>query len=289
LGSTPLLHILRPVPAAVVTGAGRGIGLEIARRLADRGYVVNLTDVDAGAAAHAAKRIGGDCWASELDVTDLDACRRTARDAARRGSLGVWVNNAGILLPGLAHDQAAEEQRAMLEVNAIGTFNGTTAALGPMRETGSGHVINLISLAGLVAAPGEVAYAASKHAALAFTLGTLYDLRRSGIAGIEVSAVCPDGVWSPMLHDKVDDPAAAASFSGVMLLPQEVADCVECLLDRPRPLVSIPRWRGALVRVYAAFPSLLLRLLPFALKNARHRQAQLKRKIEAGAWPPRRN
>jgi NAD(P)-dependent dehydrogenase (short-subunit alcohol dehydrogenase family) len=75
--------MLRPVPAAVVTGAGRGIGLEIARRLAARGYAVNLTDVDVEAAAQAAERIGGDSWASELDVTDLDACRRIAAEAAR--------------------------------------------------------------------------------------------------------------------------------------------------------------------------------------------------------------
>ena len=72
-----------------------------------------------------------------------------------------------------------------------------------------GHIINVVSLAGLVAAPGEVAYAASKHAAMAFSIGTLADLRRSGVKDIHVSAICPDGIWSPMLEDKLDDPDAA--------------------------------------------------------------------------------
>ncbi len=107
----------------------------------------------------------------------------------------------------------------MLAINAAGTMNGTVAALEPMVAAGRGHVINVISLAGIVAAPGEVAYSASKHAAMAFTLGTLFDLRRAGHRGIELSAVCPDGIWTPMLEDKLDDPDAAGSFSGHLLTP----------------------------------------------------------------------
>ena len=73
----------------------------------------------------------------------------------------------------------------MVDVNAIGTMNGTVAAFERMTEAGRGHVINVVSLAGIIAAPGEVAYSASKHAALAFTLGTLFDLRRAGFREID--------------------------------------------------------------------------------------------------------
>jgi len=275
------------VPGALVTGAGGGIGLATARRLAARGYAVHVTDVDGAAAALAAEEIGGSAWAGELDVTDAEACRRAAAETAERGGgLAVWVNNAGILLPGVVHEQDPAAHRAMLEVNAIGTFNGTLAALELMRPAGSGHVINIISLAGLVAAPGEVAYAASKHAAMAFTVGTLYDLRRSGVGGVHVSAVCPDGVWSPMIEGKLDDPNAAASFSGTMLMPNQVAERVEGLLDRPRPVATIPRWRGAVIRLFDAFPSLMARLIPFMLRDAQRRQRRFKRKVESGRWPP---
>ncbi len=146
-------------------------------------------------------------------------------------------------------------------------------------------MINVISLAGLVAAPGEVAYSASKHAAIAFTLGTLFDLRRSGIRGVELSAVCPDGVWTPMIEDKLDDPDASGSFSGQLLTPERVAGEVGKLTERPRPVLVIPRWRGPMLRFFDAFPRLGLRLLPLVMADARRRQRHYKKLIESGRWP----
>jgi NAD(P)-dependent dehydrogenase (short-subunit alcohol dehydrogenase family) len=269
------------MPSALVTGAGGGLGLAIARMLATRGYTVLVTDVDGEAAEHAAGAIGSGAISGALDVTDAQACAAAARELVdRTGALDVWVNNAGILLPGVVYEQDPALHRAMLDVNAVGTFNGTRAALDAMLPSERGHIINVISLAGLVAAPGEVAYGASKHAAMAYTIGTLADLRRSGVKGIHVSAVCPDGIWSPMLEDKLDDLDAAASFSGVMLSPEKVAARVSTLLDRPRPVVTIPRWRGAFVRLFDAFPSLATRLVPLVMKDARRRQRAFKRKLE---------
>lgn len=249
--------------------------------LASRDFRVAVTDVDGAAAERAAEAIGTDAWAIKLDVTDAEACRAAAREvASRSGSLDLWVNNAGILFPGVSYDQDPGQQRAMLEVNTVGTINGTLAALEVMRPQGSGHVINVISLAGLVAAPGEVAYSASKHAAIAFSLGTLSDLRRSGIKDIDISAVCPSGIWSPMLEDKLEDPDAAASFSGTMHSPEEIAAKMERVVSSPRPVMAIPRWRGAYVRFFDTFPRLAMRLLPFAMKDARRRQRRFKRKLE---------
>ena len=74
-----------------------------------------------------------------------------------------------------------------------------------MRPANTGHVLNVVSLAGLAAPPGETVYSATKHAALAFTVGTLYDLRQEGCKNVQISAICPDGIWTPMLFDKVDD------------------------------------------------------------------------------------
>src|SRR5262245_18943775 len=133
-------HMLRRVPAAVVTGAGGGIGLATARRLAARGYDVHVTAVDADAAERAAAEPGGSARGGALDVTDADASRRMAAEAAERGGgLAVWVNNAGILFPGRVDEQDPDAHRVMLEVNAVGTFNGTLAALEQMRPAGSGH------------------------------------------------------------------------------------------------------------------------------------------------------
>ncbi|HKF83268.1 MAG TPA: SDR family oxidoreductase, partial [Solirubrobacterales bacterium] len=270
---------------AVVTGAGSGLGRAIAAVLVERGYRVHVTDVDAGAADRAAAELGVEARGSALDVRDEAACRGLAESIGRTGSLDLWVNNAGVFFSGPPWEQSAELRQAMLDVNVTGLMNGTIAALGPMRRAGRGHVVNVVSLAGIVAAPGEVVYSASKHAAMAFTLGTLFDLRRNGDKGIALSAVCPDGIWTPMLEDKLDDLDAAPSFSGRLLTAEEVAEEVGKLTERPRPILIVPRWRGPFLRFVDLFPRLSLRLLPLVMWDARRRQRRYKRLIEAGRWP----
>jgi NAD(P)-dependent dehydrogenase (short-subunit alcohol dehydrogenase family) len=267
---------------AVVTGAGRGLGLEVARRLAARGLQVHCTDIDAGAAERAAASLGHGAWSSELDVSDAGACEDAARATAERaGSLAVWINNAGLLPTGHVWDHDDGERRRTIEVNVLGTMNGTLAALGAMRPAGSGHVVNVISLAGLVTPPGEALYAASKHAALAFSLGTAADLRRSGPRGVHVSALCPDGMKTPMLDQVADDPDASLSWSGVLLDPERVADRVVGLLDRPRPILCMPRWRGPMLRVWDAMPRVALATQPAVIAATRIRQRAWARRRRA--------
>jgi NAD(P)-dependent dehydrogenase (short-subunit alcohol dehydrogenase family) len=270
---------------AVVTGAGSGLGRAIAAELASRGYRVHVTDVDAGAADRTAAALGDEARGSALDVRDEAACRGLAESIGRTGSLDLWVNNAGVFFPGPPWEQSVETRQTMLDVNVTGLMNGTIAALGPMRAAGHGHVVNIVSLAGIVAAPGEVAYSASKHAALAFTLGTQFDLRRAGVKGVRLSAVCPDGIWTPMLEDKLDDPDAAPSFSGRLLTAGAVAKEVGKLTARPRPILIVPRWRGPFLRFADLFPRVSLRLLPLVMWDARRRQRRYKKLIESGRWP----
>ncbi len=271
---------------ALVTGGARGLGYEIARRLVGRGHTVHVTDLDAEAATGAAERLGPTAFASVLDVRDPQACHAAASMTVERaGSLEVWVNNAGVLVTGPAWEQDEATRRLMIEVNALGTMNGTLAALEQMRAAGRGHIVNVVSLAGIVAAPGETVYSASKHAAIAFSIGTLADLRLAGIRGIDISCVCPDGIWTPMLYDKLDDPAAAASFTGVLLQPGQVADRVATLLDHPRPVLAVPRWRGTFVRAVDHWPSLSVRGVGPILAYGRLQQRRLARKIQAGRWP----
>jgi NAD(P)-dependent dehydrogenase (short-subunit alcohol dehydrogenase family) len=274
------------MPVAVITGAGSGLGRAIALELAERGFLVHVTDLDPEAAARTAAEIGTGARSAGLDVRDEAACRALAAEATTRGGkLDLWVNNAGVLITGPSWSQDEAARRTMLEVNALGTMNGTVAALEPMIASGHGQVINVISLAGIVAAPGEVTYSASKHAAMAFTLGTLFDLQRAGIEGVTLSAVCPDGIWTPMLEDKLDDLEAAGSFSGRLLTAKQVATEVGKLTEHPRPILILPRWRGPLLRLFDIFPRLGLRLLPWVMRDARRKQRRYKRLIESGKWP----
>jgi NAD(P)-dependent dehydrogenase (short-subunit alcohol dehydrogenase family) len=278
--------VSRPVRGgALVTGAGGGLGREVAVRLARRGYAVHVTDVDGARAEEVAAGIGGS--SSVLDVRDQDACRAAAAlTVERAGSLEVWVNNAGVLVTGPVWDAGDDARRLMFEVNALGTMHGTLAALELMRPAGRGHVVNIVSLAGLSPVPGEAVYAATKHAALGFSLSTLADLRVAGVRGIDISCVCPDGMWTPMLFDKLDEPGASLSFSGVLLEPGRVADVVERVLDRPRPVVAVPRWRGAEARLFGQAPRLAMWAAPHVVRLSRWQQKMAARRLRRAGRAP---
>ena len=205
-----------------MTGASRGLGLAIATALHRAGYDVLMTDVDEDAVTAAAAPLGG--WSARLDVRYDLACAAVAERAAERhGELALWVNNAGVLATGPSWTHDAATRRRVMEVNALGGMNGTMAALALMRPQRTGHVINVVSLAGLVAVPGESVYAASKHAMIAFSVGTLAELRAAGQKDVHVSCFCPGGIWTPMLYDKLHDashgpgstPAAGARHAPV--------------------------------------------------------------------------
>lgn len=263
---------------ALVTGAGRGLGKEIARLLVDRGHTVLVTDLDEDAARRSAEELGERAVARGLDVRD-HAQVLAARDdiVARAGRLDVWVNNAGVLITGAPWEQEPGAWRLMLEVNGLGTVHGTVAALDSMRgDPGRrGHIVNIASLAGLAAVPGEGVYAASKHAVLGFSLSTAADLRAAGIEHVDISCICPDGIWTPMLHDKLDDPGSALSFSGKLLQPDEVVAAVDKVLDRPRAVTTIPKWRGLLARVADALPGLAVVATPLVVAQGRRTQKRL--------------
>jgi NAD(P)-dependent dehydrogenase (short-subunit alcohol dehydrogenase family) len=264
---------------ALVTGGGRGLGARIAEVLARRGHVVHVTDLDGAAAQATAERIGGAAFASALDVRDAAACEAAARATAERaGRLAVWVNNAGVLITGPAWTNTPEQRQMMLDVNVGGVMNGTVAAIGQMRSNGGGHVVNIASLAGLVAVPGETVYSGTKHAVMGFSLSTQADLRRAKVRDIRVSCVCPDGIWTPMISDRLDDPEAALSFTGRLLAVDEVAAAVDRVLDRPRQVTAVPRWRGVQVRLLDAMPDLAVRALPLVVLQGRRAQRRLLRK-----------
>ena len=88
-----------------------------------------------------------------------------------------------------------------------------------------------------------------------------------------------------MLAGKLGDPAAAGSFSGRLLTPEQVATAIGRLTERPRPILVLPRWRGTVLRLFDTFPRLAVRLLPLIMRDALRRQRRYKRLIESGKWP----
>jgi NAD(P)-dependent dehydrogenase (short-subunit alcohol dehydrogenase family) len=248
------------VDVAVVTGAGRGLGLATVRRLSARGLAVLVTDLDAEAAELAARDLGSRAWSAALDVRDPDACRAIAREAASRGRLVTWVNNAGVLFSGPAWTHSDAEVDLIVGVNLMGVVHGCRAALEEMED--GGRILNVASLSALGQAPGVAVYAATKHAVLAFGTSLEADLRAAGRA-IEVRTLCPDVIDTQMARDQVEVEQASILLSGAAPLSvDEVADRAVALLESKRSRAVMPAWRGALLRLLYRFPRLALRAFP---------------------------
>ncbi|MGE5181748.1 MAG: SDR family oxidoreductase [Acidobacteriota bacterium] len=257
---------------AVVTGAGRGLGRAIAERLARRGHAVLVTDIDGGAAAATAERLGERAWALAHDVRDPESHRAIARAATARGDLAVWVNNAGVLAVGDTWQMSDGDVRRMVEVNLLGVVWGCHAAV-PLLVDG-GHLINIASLSSIVPAPGLAVYGATKHGVLGYSLSLAGELRRAG-KRVPVSAVCPDAIAGDMTDAVKHDDASSLLFSaGELLSVDQVADAAIELLDHPRLVRTLPALRAALIHLLRPFPAVGLPLLEqFARLGRRRKRA----------------
>ena len=258
---------------AVVTGAGRGIGLALARHLADAGHLVVLTDIDGAAARRAATEIGRGAVGFRQDVREIGSHREIAEKAAALGRLTVWVNNAGVLFAGDAWTHSDEEITTILEVNIRGVVAGSAAAITQMGPAG-GAILNIASLSALTPVPGLALYAATKAAVLSYTTSLQGDLRHAGLP-IRVRALCPDVVGTPMVTARAGDPGAALLFAGPKPMDEEaVARAGLALMGSRQIFRVLPRWRGALVRGVDLAPALGLGLVALMRRVGDHRQAR---------------
>lgn len=156
---------------AVVTGGAQGIGLAVARRLAQAGARCLLWDIDGGLAAESAAALGHGAEGLRLDVTDHAAVAEAAADAAgRHGRIDILVNSAGIAGPNApVVDYPVDEFHRIVAVNLHGTFHVCRAVLPVMVARGYGRVVNIASIAGKEGNPNAGAYSASKAGVIALT------------------------------------------------------------------------------------------------------------------------
>ncbi len=213
---------------ATVTGGSSGIGQATVRRLVADGFRVAVVDVTTDPDSEAALAV-------HADVTDPGAVEQAvARVWAEFGRIDVLVNNAGITGSAEAttcHETPVAEFDRVIAVNVRGPFLCSRAVLPIMLEQGSGHIITIASVAGLVAFPGRSAYTTSKGAALQLAKSIAVDYAAHGIRS---NAVCPGLVQTPMTQWRLDVPELRAQVEGKIPMGRvaqadEIADAVALL------------------------------------------------------------
>ena len=210
--------------AAVVTGAGRGIGRAIAELLAAEGAAVVVNDLGgnvdgSGASTGVADEVvaairgrGGHAVASYDSVTDFHTAEGIVETAVREfGAIDVLVNNAGILRDRMLFNMTEDEWDAVIAVHLKGTFNCTRHAAARMRERRRGRIVSMSSTSGVFGNSGQANYGAAKDGIAGFTRVIARDL---GKYGITANAVCP-GASTRMTQTVSNAARAARQKSGV--------------------------------------------------------------------------
>jgi NAD(P)-dependent dehydrogenase (short-subunit alcohol dehydrogenase family) len=195
---------------AIVTGAGTGIGREIARRFDDEGAVVVVTDVDESSAERVAAECSHSAFSLHLDVTSDESTAAAVAEVERRfGRLDVLANNAGVTMRGHALAVTDEAWDAAFDINVKGMWRMMREAWPRMVATGGGVIINQGSVASLRGMPNNVGYNATKGAVMMMTMGAALD---GAPDGIRVNCVCPgyiDTQMAAVVFQEQSDPAAA--------------------------------------------------------------------------------
>ncbi len=213
---------------ALVTGASRGIGAAIARRLAADGFRVWINYRQSGEAAESVlKQIqaaGGDGLLLPFDVGSAEAIEQVLLPALEReGPLAVLVNNAGLTRDGLVARMSDEDWDAVIETDLGGPFRVTRAALRGMMKARAGRIVNLVSVAGQAGNPGQANYSAAKAGLIGFTLALAKEYARRNVL---VNAVSPGFIETDMTADLPHQEIVARIPLARAGTPEEVAGVV---------------------------------------------------------------
>lgn len=249
---------------AVVTGAGSGIGRAIACSLAARGCHVALADIDETGLEATASLIGNRVRVTRhrLDVADAGAVARFPDEVvAAHGGVDVLVNNAGVALGGTFDQVAPDEFDWLMAINFSGVVNMTRAFLPHLKARPEAQLVNLSSLFGLIAPPGQTAYSAAKFAVRGFSQALRHELQAEG-SHVGVTVVHPGGVRTRISSSAriarnapVQTDEERRRFEHLLRMPPETAgEIIVRAVERRRPRV--------LVGIDAGLVSLLERLAP---------------------------
>ncbi|MFL0286104.1 SDR family oxidoreductase [Mycobacterium sp. SMC-21] len=217
----------------IITGGARGIGAKTAELFSQHGANVWIGDVDADIAEQTARKIPR-CRSGHLDVTRRDSWVKFVGQVLKEsGRIDVLINNAGVMPLGAFETEAEATTDLILDVNVRGVLNGMRAVIPLMITRGSGHVVNVASMAGMIPVPGMVTYNASKFAAVGASLAARTEYAGTGVT---VCAVLPSAVRTEL--------SSGVQLGGGMptVDPEDVAQAILKTLRTKAARTSVPEW-----------------------------------------------
>ncbi|MGN9777540.1 SDR family oxidoreductase [Micromonospora sp. H33] len=249
----------------VVTGASSGIGRATAQAFAGRGCALALAARRGDALEQVVQECvarGGQAMAVPTDVSDAAAVEELARRTLERyGRIDVWVNNAALSMFGPFQDVPLEDFRRVLDVNVMGYVHGARAALPVMREQGSGVLVNVSSIVGVVAQPYTHAYTMAKFAIRALSASLRQELQVEGVRGVEVCTVLPATIDTPLFQHAANYTGRAVRAMPPVYRPERVARAIVNLVRLPRREVVVGPAGRALVMQSRLTPKLVEKLM----------------------------
>jgi len=222
---------------ALVTGAARGQGAAIVKRLHKDGFRVAACDLLVDELAATVESVGGDAViAIPLDVTSQDQWQAAVAAVIDRfGALTTLVNNAGVLHRASIADETAAGFEGSWRVNCLGPFLGIRAAFPYLRKADGAAIVNTCSTGAIRPFPNHAAYGSSKWALRGLTQVAAAELASSGI---RVNAVFPGPIETPMLDDATQARLAERAVLGRLGKPMEIADAVAFLVSEQASFIT---------------------------------------------------
>jgi NAD(P)-dependent dehydrogenase (short-subunit alcohol dehydrogenase family) len=217
---------------ALITGGARGIGRATAVDLVAAGAQVVIADLDGSLATRTAEEVGAS--ARRLDVTDHAAFTALLDEVERDvGPLDILINNAGVMPIGPFADSTDDAVERLFAINVFAVMHGTREALRRMMPRRRGHIVNIASMAGMVAVPGQVVYAGTKFAVVGLSSAMADEFAPHGV---NVTAVLPAFTNTELIS------GTATNAATKPVQPEVVAAAIVKVLDKPKVQASVPSW-----------------------------------------------